>query len=341
MDESERNPWDAPEDDPTPADESAPSPPKDEAPADPAPVPAPAAARAAVPAAEAAGPSVRVETPAAAAAPPASQEAEIDPNRNRVVLIALAAFVVIAVVGFILAQGGDDKPPGTDDAGTATTVVTGVGSTVPAQALVIKGTEEPFSRADDATSLGSVPNGSKWTAQKGSTWGISGGQAYVAKPDSNDLHRNIAFIGSGFANGQVEVTVAKMATTAGIVFRYTSECSYWALESAPTYATWNVTKVDKCNATTLGNTGYTALDDGVKVGVVLTDSTVTVVINDKVVKVIQDASLSDNPGGVGMTVSGPDSATARFDDFIAGGPEGQGILTASTGDKNTPTTKPK
>ena len=325
MDESERNPWDAPEDDPTPADESTPTP-------HPVAVPADAPVSAAAPATQSSPPP-----PADAPYVKADADPDADPNRNRVVLIALAAFVVIAIVGFILSQGGQDKQDPNAGPGVATTVVGGGGSTVPAQALVIKGTDDPFSRADDVGSLGAVPNGTKWAAQKGSTWGVSGGQAYVAKPDTNPLHRNIATVLSGFANGQVQVTVAKMVPTAGIIFRYTGECSYWALESSPAYATWNVTKVDKCNATQVANTGQTNISDGTTVGVVLTDSTITVVINGKVVKVIQDASLSDNPGNVGITVSGEDSGKARFDDFIAGGPDGQGILTADVGKAPTTT----
>jgi len=322
MDESERNPWDPPENDPAPAPESLT-----------APVEEPNAPTS----------SASAEEPGAPPVAPATDEPDIDPNRKRVVLIALAAFVAIAVIGFLLSRGSSSDPNQSGDSSATTAPVFG-GSSSPAQTITIKGTNDPFGRSDDAKSLGAVPNGSKWVVQKGSTWGISGGQAYVSKPDANVLHRNIAIVGSGFANGQVQVTVARLTTTAGIVFRYSGECSYWALEAAPKYATWNLTKVDKCKATQIANTGYTAASDGVTVGVLLTDKTITVVVNGKAVKVIQNGALSQNPGNVGMTVSGPDSGTARFDDFIAGGPDGQGILTADVGkvpSKGSATTQPK
>ena len=327
MNDSDRNPWDDPEDDLASTSPAAPMPSPD-----PAPAPATAAPR---PAAE---PAV-----AKTNADHVATDPEIDPNRNRVVFIALGIFVVIALVGFLLSRGGDDETA--TNAGGNTPANGGVsqpggGSTVPVQTAAIAGTEDPFSRTDDPTSLGKVPNGSIWNVQEGSTWGISGGQAYLSSPDPDPFHRNIAWVGSGFANGQMQVRMTKMAPQAGIVFRYTSECSYWSIESAPAAATWNVYKVENCKATQLDNTGYTAGGDGVTIGVKLSDTTVQVVINGAVVKEYQDSALAKNPGGVGMVVSGPMSDEARFDDFVAGGPDGQGILTADVGTLDDTTEAP-
>jgi len=261
-------------------------------------------------------------------APPAG-----DPNRNKVIFIALGAFVVILVAGVLLSQGGGSDDGKVKTNGTTTVSTPGV---TPAQSLAITGTIDNFDRADNKDQLGELPNGSPWTVQQGS-WGIVDKSAYVSNPDLK--HRNIAFVGTGYAEGQAQVKITKMAPQAGIVFRYTGACSYWAIESAPAAVTWNIIKVEKCKATTK-NTGYTPIGDGTTVGVRFDKTSVTVVINGKVVKTLQDDSLAGS-GKVGLVVSGKNAGKARFDDFVAGGLKGQGIVKpGAKGGKGPTTTAP-
>lgn len=291
MSEGQDNPWDGPDD---ASDENRPVP---------------------------AESTVDERTPAAEPPPAAPMHVDdepVDPNRNRVVLIALGAFVVIALVGFFLSQGGDD-PVAT---GGSTTIAGQ--PTTPQASLEIAGTSDAFNRDDSTESMGAVPNGTPWTVVTGS-WGINAGTAYVANPDP--ARRNIAWVPTGHADNQVAVKITKMAPQTGLVFRFAGDCSFWTIESSPAVATWNVYKVEQCKATQMGNLGYTAVGDGVTLAVRSQGNTITIAVNGKVVKTIEDPTLAGS-GKVGLVSFGGAAGEARFDDFVAGSATGLGIVAA-------------
>ena len=313
MDEGQANPWDTPAA-PAPADDSSPSP---------SPTP----------------PAAAADTPPPA--PPAPSGFGQDPNRNRVVVVAVVIFLVILVAGYVLSRPSKSKNSSSTSttSASATTAAgggAGGGSTVAGQAASITGTTDTFTRADNLTQLGSLPNGSKWTVQTG-TWGIVNDTAYLSGP--NTTRRNIAWVGTGYAAGQVQVKISTMAPSAGIVFRYSGPCSYWSIESAPAVASWNIFKVEKCKATQEGNTGYTTVSSGVTIGAIWTADSITVVVNGKIVKTLQNKDLV-GAGKVGMVASGKDASKVRFSDFVAGGVKGQGIVKpGKKAGAGTPTTK--
>ena len=166
-------------------------------------------------------------------APPTGPES--DPNRNKVIFIAVAVFVVIALVGFLLSRGGNDNASKKERGPSGKET-----PTQPQANLSITGTIDAFTRADDPASLGKFPNGAVWTAERG-TWGIKDNAAYVSNADQE--RRNIIWVGTGHETGQAQVKISKMVPQAGLVFRYNGPCSYWVVDSVPSVASWNIWKI--------------------------------------------------------------------------------------------------
>jgi hypothetical protein len=269
-------------------------------------------------------------TPADADAPAvATDEQDGDEDRRRVLIIAAVAFVIIAAVAFVLTRSSDDKadeatlPGGTETA-------TGGGPTG-GGSITIAGTADTFNRDDTTDGLGALPSGAPWVVQSG-TWAIQANEAVVTQPDAD--RRNVVYVATGYPDPQAEVRLTTIANGAGLVFRRQGECNFWAVYAVPQYATWNVEKVIDCER--VGGEGESPVyrtitgapvADGTKVGVVLSGEKVEIVLNGTIALTFEDPDLAGK-GQVGLTSRG--EGEVAFDDFVAGGPGGQGIVSAAT-----------
>lgn len=233
------------------------------------------------------------------------------PSRLLLVVGAAVAFVAIAIVGVLIASGGGDGGGGGQQE-SAADARTDVG---------IFGTIDQFDRPDDPSSMGDFAPGRPWTEGAG-TWGIVDGEAYLSRGGE---FRNHSVIGIGQGDGGAQVRLDKVVNGAGLVFRYVGPYNYWAVVAVPEVATWNVIKVVDGDQEVVGNTGQSPTADGTTVGVRMEGDTIDVIINGRIRKTVVD-DFQAEAGKVGLTTRGPDSADARFDDFVAGLPGGNPIV---------------
>ncbi len=261
------------------------------------------------------GPDAADEGPDAAGDGPVDDGPHLDeddedegPSRVLLVVGAAVAFVAIAIVGILIASGGDDGGGGGGDQDRATDTRTDVG---------IFGTIDQFDRPNDPTSMGNFAPGRPWSEDAG-TWGIVDGEAYLARSGE---FRNHSVIGLGQGDGGAQVRLDKVVNGAGLVFRYVGPYNYWAVVAVPDVATWNVIKVVDGTQEVVGNTGQSPTADGTTVAVRMEGDTIDVIINGRIRKTIVD-DFQAEAGKVGVTARGADSGDARFDDFVAGLPNG-------------------
>jgi hypothetical protein len=237
---------------------------------------------------------------------------EEGPSRVLLVVGAAVAFVAIAIVGILIASGGDSGGGGGN--GNAGNQNAGPDSRTD---VGIFGTTDQFDRPDSTTALGNFAPGRPWLADAG-TWGIENDEAYIA--DVGEF-RNHAVVGLGQGDGGAQVRLDKVTNGAGLVFRYIGPYNYWAVVAVPEVATWNVIKVVDGDQEVVGNTGQSPTADGTTVGVRLRGDTIEVIVNGRVRKTIVDDFQVD-AGKVGITARGPASGDTRWDDFVAGLPNG-------------------
>lgn len=183
--------------------------------------------------------------------------------------------------------------------------------------IAIFGTTDQFDRADSTTTLGALAPRHRWQAVAG-TWGITEHQAHLAAADPL---RSIAVVDLGQGDGGVQVRLDEITESAGIVFRYENPYNYWAVIAIPEVSTWNVIKVSDGDTEVVGNTGQSPTVDGTTIAVRMVGDTTGVVVNGRLRKTLVDDFLAA-AGGVGITGKGPDAEDARFDDFVAGLPDG-------------------
>lgn len=250
-------------------------------------------------------------------------------DRRRVVVIAAVVFVVIALVGFALTRGG-----GSDDTAEPTTGAPGASAPGGDGATVtISGTEDTFDRPDTNGGVDPLPNGVRWDFPNG-TWDIRNGEVTLVAPSDT---RNFMVVDVGLPDVQAQVRLSKAVSGAGLTFRYQDEFHFWALEPSPENSAINIIKVDTEALGPPNSLGVfrTVKDvpvaDGSTVGVILTGDQIQVILDGKVVDSFEDPYLAGT-GGVGLTARGtveaPRIGDARWDDFVAGGPTGEGIIGA-------------
>jgi hypothetical protein len=177
---------------------------------------------------------------------------------------------------------------------------------------------DDFARADNASSLGVANTGQSWVmSPSGTTWGITGGQAYV----SSDAPANArAVIDSGISDGTVQVRFAKLAdaTTSGIqsrlVFRADASGTHFIVQWRPTVG-WQMYKLTSAGGafTQVGTTvGTPVAADGDLVQIVLAGPSITLKVNGATVITATDTfQQTATLHGIGTNGTG----VARFDDF--------------------------
>lgn len=152
-----------------------------------------------------------------------------------------------------------------------------------------------------------------WTTSAGG-WRVEGGM--VAVEPRGGRRGDVAVTPLGITEGLIQVTMPEVVGGAGLVFRHEGAVDHWTVVAVPEYATWNLVKVVDDLATTVGNTGLTPIDPYTTVGVLLDGDRITVLVNGRPSLTVVDADLA-GASGAGMIASGPDSARARWDDFLA------------------------
>lgn len=283
------------------------------------------------------GPSFTSTSVADHGAAPAEDDDDegVPEERRRVVVIAGVAFVIIALLGFVLTRDG-----GSDDAGGtsgSTEAAADAGDTsTSGEAVSITGTNDTFDRADTAGGVDPLPSGASWEFING-TWDIRGGEVALVAPSAT---RNFMVVDVGYPDQQGQVRLAKAITGAGMTFRYQDEFHFWAIEAVPEFAALNIIKVENEAQGPEGSFGVfrkvedVPVADGTSIGVILTGDQIQVVLDGKVVDTFEDPYLAGT-GRVGLTARGtdeaPDIGDARWDDFTAGGPTGEGIIGADGG----------
>lgn len=172
---------------------------------------------------------------------------------------------------------------------------------------------DTFSNTEGENGVGVTDNGRPWRAVSGD-WRVSQGELGVSAASKAGASIVVADVGA--PNFSVRVEASKVATGAGLVFRYAGPNNFWSLTAAPKSATWTLTKYSQGQASVPIKLGTAHVRDGTTVTVSANGGQITVYIDDVELKTINDEA-SKEATQVGLIASGPDRGSARFDDFVA------------------------
>lgn len=175
-----------------------------------------------------------------------------------------------------------------------------------AQSLTVDRVDR-FTRADDASSLGTpTDSGSAWVAGAG-TWGISGNRAYRPSGPGESW----AYLAGTLADCQVEVKVAVASGGAGLIARRSGN-SYLLWRWASDVLAIGLYEYDDGSYTLLGGSEYPALlEDGDWLSLRMEGTKVYACYNDCVVRTV---TTSFNQAATDHGIRASDSAV-RLDDF--------------------------
>jgi hypothetical protein len=140
--------------------------------------------------------------------------------------------MMLPVLALGTACGGDAEPGATLEAPLATE----------AQAASDANLYDSFTRANSATSLGSLEQGGQaWSVTpSGTSWGVTSGRAYLATDDAtwNDHYATV----NGSANVRVLVTLATLGQYSGLTFRFVDRNNCWKLATDTSAGKYFLTK---------------------------------------------------------------------------------------------------
>jgi hypothetical protein len=221
-------------------------------------------------------------------------------SRARTILALLLVSVVVAGVSVGL-----------------TLVATGQTSTPVAHVQNLSfGVFDTFRRADSPTTLGQADSGKRWIPRVG-TWGVKGGEAYVATPASRRYNLAVADMHTG--DGTVQVTLARMVESAGLVFRYQNILNYYAIVAVPRFATWGVLRVDHGKLASIGRLGLVPVQNQTTISVVLRGTEIDVAVNGQLRKSFANNTLLQTAPYAGLVAFGSGGRNARWVNFVASG----------------------
>lgn len=149
----------------------------------------------------------------------------------------------------------------------------------------------------------------RWIALSG-TWDVIEEEAAAT---FHEGFATYAVTDVGAKDGTAEVTVAQMADGAGVVIRFIDPDNHWALRAIPSFGGWQLVKVTNGEVTTVADVAGSTTS-GVRVGLRNTANTVSVVVDGEVLASVEDATHT-GVTQVGLTMKGPQTSLARFDDF--------------------------
>lgn len=178
------------------------------------------------------------------------------------------------------------------------------GTTVSAGPAVIL--QDSFTRANNASSLGSATIGGAWSVS-GGTWGITANQAYNPGAPPN----TVAFLNASDADVTAQVKIAVGVSFTSLVFRYSDINNYWHFIRI-TGAGYYLQKIEAGGASNLfGPVGSEA--DGDVLKVVLSGNSIKCYVNNVQVGGDQTSSFNASATRYGFD---SDHASTTIDDFI-------------------------
>jgi hypothetical protein len=145
------------------------------------------------------------------------------------------------------------------------------------------------------------------------TWAVVEGQ--LTTGDIPNLLPYFLIADAGSPEGLRQVTLPQTANGAGLAFRFVNRRNHFKLTAAPNFATWALAKVVRGEETPLGNVGVAEAGAGTTIGVLLSGETITITVNGRPVRSLDDPDLADATG-MGIIAEGGESAIARFDDMV-------------------------
>jgi hypothetical protein len=165
--------------------------------------------------------------------------------------------------------------------------------------------QDSFTRANNASSLGSATIGGAWSVS-GGTWGIVDNQAYNPGTPST-----VAFLNASDADVTAQVKIVIGVSFTSLVFRYSDINNYWHFIRI-TGAGYYLQKIEGGGASNLfGPVGSEAHGDVLKV--VLNGSSIKCYVNDVQVGGDQTSSFNASATRYGFDC---DHASTTLDDFI-------------------------
>ena len=167
---------------------------------------------------------------------------------------------------------------------------------------------DTFTRANNATSLGSTETGQPWTALS-ATWGITGNAAYIA---SGVAGNTLATVNAGRANFTAQLTNSIVtAQYPGMCFRVTDINNFWAWYRSASNA-YTLSKIVAGTQTNVASATLTAANGDV-LQVVTSGSSISCTVNGANLTSTTD-TFNSTATGVGMFSYGAPSGST-FDNL--------------------------
>jgi hypothetical protein len=169
-----------------------------------------------------------------------------------------------------------------------------------------------FDRANNSRSLGSGPGDRGWHFLSG-VWGVEDRQVIVTSPG---LPRSVSVVDRGVADGRIQTTIARAATSMGLAFRVRDNRNLWAIVAVPQLLTWNIYRVVDGTETFVENTGVAHIAGQPSIAVDLQGDFIKVHVSGRPVKTITSPVLADETKA-GLVLFGGDIGNARWASFSA------------------------
>jgi hypothetical protein len=172
-------------------------------------------------------------------------------------------------------------------------------------------TTDSFNRTNSTTNLSTTDgSGTKdaltWTQDAG-TWGINSNQAYTSASTANSIAR----VDTTFADVTVQATFATLATSMGLLFRFSATTDYWRLTSTSAGALSLVKRVAGVDTTVV--TFSTTLVAGDTLKVIAQGSSIRCFRNNTLLGTATTDSFNSTATKHGLWNNS--NTTARFDSF--------------------------
>jgi hypothetical protein len=216
-------------------------------------------------------------------------------------LLAIAALVVVAV--FIVERDNDEDPTGRDEV-VQEEERSSLGG---ARGLVVDTFPE-----DEGTPLEVTDSGHPWFVVSGE-WTVRDAAASVAPPEG--MGAAVIVVDPRQDHGTFTVTLSRVTSGAGVVFRYAGPRNFWYVSAAPQAATWRVVRVVDGEETEVETLGVVPVGDGTTIGVVLEEGKVTIVVNGEPRSTIED-NLFSSEARVGLIAKGGGGSEARWSHVV-------------------------
>jgi hypothetical protein len=168
-----------------------------------------------------------------------------------------------------------------------------------------------------AAGLGTTDTGQPWEVATPGAWSTESGEAFVAEPNPTPGGRTMALVPLGSDNGEVGATISRSATGWGLVFRYRGPNEFWVLTCSPKFASYNLQHVSGGKASAVDKVSMARQAPGTKVLVRFQGPQITIEVDGKPVKTVNDPAGGNGGYKVGMVLADGSATDARWRDFEA------------------------